>query len=282
MSVKTYSVREGEIVRSWFVVDATDQTLGRLASKIARVLEGKHKPTWAPNLDSGDHVVVLNAGRIRVTSDKLESKLYIRHSGHPQGYKEETLGHLLARRPEEVIRRAVKGMLPRNRLGAPAAAQAEGLRRRGSSPCRTAARAARLTRSLTIMTTPSFYSGTGRRKTAVARVRLLPGEGQIVVNGRSLTEHFGNAINEADLRLPFRVTGNEGRYNAMIKVEGGGVTGQAGAIRHGIARALLEADPEAFRLPLRQAGLLTRDPRMKERKKYGLKRARKAPQYTKR
>ncbi len=132
------------------------------------------------------------------------------------------------------------------------------------------------------MTTPSFYSGTGRRKTAVARVRLLPGEGQIVVNGRSLTEHFGNAINEADLRLPFRVTGNEGRYNAMIKVEGGGVTGQAGAIRHGIARALLEADPEAFRLPLRQAGLLTRDPRMKERKKYGLKRARKAPQYTKR
>ncbi len=118
MSVKTYSVREGEIVRSWFVVDATDPTLGRLASKIARVLEGKHKPTWAPNLDSGDHVVVLNAGRIRVTSDKLESKLYIRHSGHPQGYKEETLGHLLARRPEEVIRRAVKGMLPRNRLGA--------------------------------------------------------------------------------------------------------------------------------------------------------------------
>ena len=132
------------------------------------------------------------------------------------------------------------------------------------------------------MTTPSFYSGTGRRKTAVARVRLLPGEGQIVVNGRSLTEHFGNAINEADVRLPFRVTGNEGRYNVMIKVEGGGVTGQAGAIRHGIARALLEADPEAFRLPLRQAGLLTRDPRMKERKKYGLKRARKAPQYTKR
>jgi large subunit ribosomal protein L13 len=117
MSVKTYSVREGEIERAWFVVDATDQTLGRLASRIARVLEGKHKPTFAPNLDSGDHVVVLNASRIRVTSDKLETKLYIRHSGHPQGYKEETLGDLLARRPEEVIRRAVKGMLPRNRLG---------------------------------------------------------------------------------------------------------------------------------------------------------------------
>jgi small subunit ribosomal protein S9 len=131
------------------------------------------------------------------------------------------------------------------------------------------------------MTTPAFNSGTGRRKTAVARVRLLPGEGEIVVNGRSLIEHFGNAIDEADVRMPFRVTGTEGKFNAIIKVEGGGVTGQAGAIRHGLARALLQLDPER-RLPLRQAGLLTRDPRMKERKKYGLKRARKAPQYTKR
>ena len=132
------------------------------------------------------------------------------------------------------------------------------------------------------MTTPAFYSGTGRRKTAIARVRLLPGEGEIVVNGRTLEEHFGGAFSDAELRMPFRVTGTEGRFNAMIKVEGGGVTGQAGAIRHGIARALLEVDADANRLPLRQAGLLTRDPRMKERKKYGLKRARKAPQYTKR
>ena len=133
------------------------------------------------------------------------------------------------------------------------------------------------------MSTPTAFSfGTGRRKTAVARVRLLPGEGEIVINGRTLIEHFGNAVNEADLRMPFRVTGTEGRYNAMVKVEGGGVTGQAGAIRHGIARALLQLDPDAHRVPLRQAGLLTRDPRMKERKKYGLKRARKAPQYTKR
>ena len=131
------------------------------------------------------------------------------------------------------------------------------------------------------MSTPAFNTGTGRRKTAVARVRLLPGEGEIVVNGRSLAEHFGNAIDEADVKMPFRVTGTEGRFNAMIRVEGGGYHGQAGAIRHGIARALLASDPEA-RLSLRQAGLLTRDPRMKERKKYGLKRARKAPQYTKR
>jgi large subunit ribosomal protein L13 len=117
MNVKTYTVREADIDRRWFVVDATDQTLGRLATRIARVLEGKHKPSYAPNLDTGDHVVVLNAARIRVTSDKLESKVYVRHSGYPQGLKEETLGALLARRPEEVIRRAVKGMLPRTRLG---------------------------------------------------------------------------------------------------------------------------------------------------------------------
>jgi len=118
MNAKTYTVRESEIERRWFVVDATGETLGRLASRIARILEGKHKPSYQPNLDTGDHVIVLNASRIAVTSDKLESKLYIRHSGYPRGLKQETLGHLLERRPEEVIRRAVRGMLPRTKLGA--------------------------------------------------------------------------------------------------------------------------------------------------------------------
>ena len=132
------------------------------------------------------------------------------------------------------------------------------------------------------MTNLGYHEGTGRRKTAVARVRLMPGDGEIVVNGRTLEQHFGGAVSEADIRMPFRVTGTEGRYNTLVKVEGGGVTGQAGAIRHGIARALLDVDADINRVPLRQAGFLTRDPRMKERKKYGLKRARKAPQYTKR
>jgi large subunit ribosomal protein L13 len=117
MSAKTYAARESEIERRWYVVDAADETLGRLASRIAHVLEGKHKPTWQPNLDSGDHVIVLNASRIAVSADKRETKLYIRHSGYPQGLKQETLGHLLERRPEEVIRRAVKGMLPKTTLG---------------------------------------------------------------------------------------------------------------------------------------------------------------------
>ncbi len=118
MTTKTYSPGAADIERRWYVVDASGQTLGRLASRIAKVLEGKHKPTYAPNLDSGDHVIVLNAGKIAVTRDKLETKLYTRHSNYPAGLKQETLGELLARRPEEAIRRAVKGMLPHNRLGA--------------------------------------------------------------------------------------------------------------------------------------------------------------------
>ena len=129
--------------------------------------------------------------------------------------------------------------------------------------------------------TASFFYGTGRRKTSIARVRLLAGEGEIVVNGRSLEEHFGNAIDLTEVTMPFKVTNTEGRYNAMIKVEGGGVTGQIGAIAHGIARALQQMDKE-LGPALRKAGLLTRDPRAKERKKPGLKRARKAPQFTKR
>ena len=118
MNAKTYTPRAGEIERRWYVVDATDETLGRLASRVAGVLEGKHKPTYTPNLDTGDHVIVLNAGRVAVSRDKRESKVYVRHSGYPQGLKEESLGKLLERRPEQVVRRAIKGMLPHNRLGA--------------------------------------------------------------------------------------------------------------------------------------------------------------------
>ena len=127
----------------------------------------------------------------------------------------------------------------------------------------------------------SYLYGTGRRKEAVARVRLLPGDGSIIVNGKEIAEYFGGATPIAAILLPFRATETEGRYSASVLVAGGGFSGQAGAIRHGIARALLSGHPDA-RAALREAGFLTRDPRAKERKKYGLKRARKAPQYTKR
>jgi len=110
-------VKLGEIERAWRVVDAEGAILGRLATQIASTLRGKHKPTFAPHLDTGDAVVVINAAKIKVTGNKLKDKAYIRHSGYPGGFKSETLERLLERRPEEVIRRAVRGMLPQNRLG---------------------------------------------------------------------------------------------------------------------------------------------------------------------
>jgi len=132
------------------------------------------------------------------------------------------------------------------------------------------------------MTEKSYYQGTGRRKTAVARVRLFPGSGEIVVNGKSVPEYFGaRELFHKEIARPLDLTGTASAFNVLVKVRGGGVSGQAGAVRHGIARALLDVNLE-LRPTLKKAGLLTRDPRAKERKKAGLKRARKRPQYTKR
>lgn len=125
------------------------------------------------------------------------------------------------------------------------------------------------------------YLGTGRRKNSVARVRLVPGTGKITVNGRPVEDYIQSALLILDLKQPFGVTETTDTYDVKVNVFGGGYSGQAGAIRHGIARALLEVDPD-FRGPLKKAGFLTRDPRMKERKKPGLKKARKASQFSKR
>lgn len=127
-----------------------------------------------------------------------------------------------------------------------------------------------------------YYQGTGRRKTAVARVRLFPGNGEYVVNGKKPEDYFGpRDLLQREIRAPLVATGNLDSFNVLVKVRGGGVHSQAGAVRHGVARALLDLDPD-LRPAMKKGGLLTRDPRMKERKKAGLKRARKAPQYTKR
>ena len=125
------------------------------------------------------------------------------------------------------------------------------------------------------------YFGTGRRKKSVARVRLYPGTGTITINGRDIDDYFGLETLKLIINQPFGVTGTTGKFDIVANVNGGGISGQAGAIRHGVARALLVAD-EANRPALKAAGFLTRDPRMKERKKYGLKAARRAPQFSKR
>ena len=127
---------------------------------------------------------------------------------------------------------------------------------------------------------PYFY-GSGRRKKSVARVRIYPGSGEITINGRSIDEYFGLETLKLIVNQPFGVTGTAGKFDIVANVTGGGISGQAGAIRHGVARALLAADAE-YRPALKAAGFLTRDPRMKERKKYGLKAARRAPQFSKR
>ncbi|OAT81176.1 30S ribosomal protein S9 [Desulfotomaculum copahuensis] len=130
------------------------------------------------------------------------------------------------------------------------------------------------------MAQAKFY-GTGRRKNAIARVYLVPGEGKMLVNRREVANYFGRKVLEMSVRQPLELTGTGGRFDVIVNVSGGGVSGQAGAVRLGIARALVQADP-GLRPSLKKAGFLTRDPRMKERRKYGLKKARRAPQYSKR
>jgi small subunit ribosomal protein S9 len=131
------------------------------------------------------------------------------------------------------------------------------------------------------MTDKAVYYGTGRRKTSVARVRIMPGTGTVTVNGREAAAYFGRAVLMTLVDTPFRVTETVGKFDVVASIHGGGLSGQAGALRHGISRALLEAGDD-YRGELKKAGLLRRDPRMVERKKYGLKKARKRPQFSKR
>ncbi len=115
--MKTYTPTPADIEHQWYLVDAADKTLGRMASRIAGYLQGKHKPVYTPHMDTGDYIVVINAARLRVSGNKLENKLYYRHSGYPGGLQTRTLGELLRSRPESVIETAVRGMLPRGPLG---------------------------------------------------------------------------------------------------------------------------------------------------------------------
>ena len=423
--MKTYQATAQDRQRDWYVVDAEGKTLGRLATQIADALRGKRKPTYTPHVDTGDFVIVVNAEKIAVTGNKLEEKRYWRHSGYPGGIRSRTLGELLEQRPEEVIRKAVKGMLPRNRLarqqlsklkvyagpehphqaqkpetagdrdlmqdeeqqqpdeqpegtpeeqqadeqqapeehralggrqprarrGRPSSAARGGARRgrrgrgrharrgagrrrcrrRGALRARSSGRRRRRTSSpapsssrsrssRSASSTPrsgpprgrgggarpprgeligdadedapvaakpaklegdARYLATGKRKSSIARVTLLPGNGRIEVNKRTLEEFFPRAYLQTIAKQPLAQTGYEGNVDVRVRVHGGGISGQAGAVRHGIARALTEVDPE-LRGELKRRGFLTRDARVKERRKAGLKKARKRPQFSKR
>ncbi len=117
LSYKTQSAKKEEVQRQWYVIDATDQVLGRLASKVAKILRGKHKPNYTPHVDTGDHVIIINAEKVRLTGNKWTDKVYVRYSGYPGGQRTQTAKEILNKHPERLIEMAVKGMLPKNRLG---------------------------------------------------------------------------------------------------------------------------------------------------------------------
>ena len=223
-------------------------------------------------------MIVLNAGKAVLTGKSSIRVLPLSHRlcGPPQEIKYRTL---MAKRPSFVTLR--KGMLEK----LPRAFGAKRLRVYSGDKHEHAAQSPKFgTLSKGdfryVYQKPYFY-GTGRRKKSVARVRLYPRTGNITINDRPIDDYFGLDTLKLIVRQPLNLTGTIGKYDVVAKVIGGGVSGQAGAIRHGLSRALLQADEE-LRLPLKKAGFLTRDPRMKERKKYGLKAARRAPQFSKR
>ena len=275
--MKTYSAKTGEITRDWYLVDAEGKTLGRLATQIADRLRGKGKPQYTPHIDTGDFVVVVNAEKIAVTGNKLDTKLYYRHSGYPGGLRVRPLREQLERRPTEVLRKAVKGMLPRNRL---AREQLTKLKIYAGPDASARGPGAEAVRGR-IVSTPAQYLGTGKRKTSVARVILRPGDGTDVGQRQYARGVLPAPHAPHDRALAVEDHGAAGQYDLRVRVHGGGPSGQAGAVRHGIARALVEVNPD-FRVLLKRQGFLTRDARQVERKKAGLHKARKAPQFSKR
>ena len=191
--MKTYSAKKGELSREWYVVDAEGQILGRLATQIADRLRGKGKPQYTAHVDTGDFVIVVNAEKIAVTGKKLDDKLYYRHSGYPGGLKQRTLREQLDRRPTEVIRKAVKGMLPRNKL---ANQQITKLKIYAGPEHPHEAQAPKPLLMSTTLQPPRLraqYLGTGKRKTSVARVILRPGDGKTWINGKTIEEYFPRA-----------------------------------------------------------------------------------------
>jgi large subunit ribosomal protein L13 len=200
------------IDRQWYLVDAENQTLGRLATEVASVLRGKNKASFTPHLDTGDFVIVVNADKIRVSGKKPQQKLYRRHSGRPGGMKVETFEHLQERLPERIVEKAIKGMLPHNALGPSVVPQTQGLQGHRASPCRPAthdppARPCRF-RTMSSSNNTVVYWGTGRRKTSVARVRLVPGNGTITINGRPGDNYLNyNPAYLAAVKAPLANTG---------------------------------------------------------------------------
>ena len=242
--MRTYSATaaDAEASREWYVVDATGQNLGRLATQIANVLKGKHKPIYTPGMDCGDFVVVINADKIRVTGGKLDDKIYYRYSGYPGGLHEVTLRKQLATHPDRVIEDAVMGMLARNKLRRQLIKKLKVYAGGRTPACGATAEAVPVgceERRLSTRCQLRYFEAVGRRKTSSARVRLYPGTGTIVVNERPFGEYFPRETDQLLISRPLQMSDTASSFNVSIQVTGGGLTGQAGASALGIARALL-------------------------------------------
>jgi large subunit ribosomal protein L13 len=253
--MKTFSAKPAEVKHEWFVIDATDKVLGRVASEVALRLRGKHKAIYTPHVDTGDFIVIVNADKIRVTGTKANDKVYYRHSGFPGGIYATKFKDMQAKHPGRAIEKAVKGMLPKGPLGY---AMIKKLKvYAGSEHPHTAQqpKAAGNLRSGHMI--GNWNYGTGRRKSSVARVFIKKGTGQIVVNGRLSKQYFGRQTSIMIVKQPLALTGNGEAFDIKVNVHGGGESGQAGAVRHGVTRALIDlrrdaqarTEPRRFRDP---------------------------------
>ena len=274
--MRTESYKRSDIADSWFLLDAKEQTLGRFATKVANILSGKNKPEYTPNADMGDYVVVINAKKMHVTGKKLDQKIYYRHSGYPGGIKSKPLKEVMNNSASDALKSAVKGMLPKNKLGKQMLTKLkvyddENHPHSAQKPLSIELQERKLEQIITV----------GRRKTSTARVFLQKGTGEITVNKKKLETYFGREVAQMVVKQPLVSTDLSSGVDIKATVSGGGSFGQAGAIRLGIARALVEYD-ETLKPVLKKEGFLTRDSRKVERKKVGLRKARKRPQYSKR
>src|SRR5262245_47068807 len=312
--MKTFSAKPADIEKKWVVIDATGLVVGRLASLVAMRLRGKHKPTYTPHVDDGDNVIIVNAEKIVLTGKKRENKIYRHHTGHIGGIKERTARSILEGKfPQRVVEKAVERMPPRGPLGrvqpgnlCGSRASARGAEPRNARRCRPQPQEyeERVTMAETMQSldqlsalkpaaapeTPKYVQkldkqgrayATGKRKDAVARVWVKPGAGRIVINTREIEIYFARPVLRMLIQQPLVATNRSGQYDVTCTVSGGGLSGQAGAVRHGLSKALMNYEPD-LRGALKRGGFLTRDPRVVERKKYGRAKARRSFQFSKR
>ena len=262
---KTYMARPDEIAPKWWLVDAADKVVGRLASDLAMLLMGKNRPTYTPHVNNGDYVIVINAEKVVLTGRKWEQKQYAWYTGHP-GQHTETAARRRKRRPELHPPRGRSADAAEEQAGLQDARQAEDLQRQrapapgpGTGTHRTGDQG--LETDMVVVKSNDIL-GTGRRKTSVARVRLRAGDGKIRINRRDLEVYFNNIRQRNAVLAPLEQTGKRAEFDVIISVDGGGITGQADACKLGIARALKKYDVQ-FGEAMRDTNLLTRDGRMK-------------------